>query len=65
MLISALIDSGVMGQFIDLKYVWSKNLHTQCLLQAIPIYNVDGTLNKEGYIMEFINLIVQYGYHSE
>src|SRR5882724_5170839 len=39
LLIVALIDSGAMGKFIDIDYVWSNNLHTQCLPQAIPVYN--------------------------
>src|SRR5882724_6480942 len=65
MLISTLIDSGATSQFIDIDYVWSKNLHTQHLPRAILVYNVDGTLNKAGYITEVINLIVQYGDLSE
>src|SRR5882724_13243652 len=63
MLISALIDSGATGQFIDIDYVWSENLHTQHLPRAIPVYSVDG--NEVGYITEVIDLIVQYGDHSE
>jgi len=43
----------------------SKNLCTQCLPRAIPVYNVDGTLNKVGYITEVVDLIVQYGDHLE
>src|SRR5882672_10718538 len=65
LLINALINSGATGQFIDIDYVRSKNLCTQCLPQAIPVYNVDGTLNDAGYITEVINLMVQYGDHSE
>ena len=45
MLINALIDLGPIGQFIDIDYVQSKILCTQCLPRAIPVYNVDGTLN--------------------
>jgi len=59
-LISALIDPGATNQFIDIDYVWSKNLCTQCLPRAIHPY-VDGTLNEAGYIAEVVNLIVQYG----
>jgi len=32
---------------------------------TIPVYNVDGTLNDAGYITEVVDLIVQYGDHSE
>src|SRR5882672_11087149 len=35
------------------------------LPQAIPVYNVDGTLNDAGYITKVVNLMVQYRDHSE
>src|SRR5882724_8878906 len=65
MSINTLIDSGAMGLFIDIDYMWSKNLKTQCLPRAIPVYNVDGTPNKVGHITEVINLIVRYKDHLE
>src|SRR5882672_8023435 len=65
LLINALINSGATGWFIDVDYVRSKNLHTQCLPRAIPVYNVDGTLSDAGYITKVIDLMVQYGDHSE
>jgi len=65
MLISALIDSGSTSQFIEIDYVWSKNLCTQHLPRAIPVYNMDGTLNEAGYITKAIDLIVHNGDHSE
>jgi len=42
-----------------------KNLCTQHLPRAIPIYNVDGTLNEVGYITEVMDLRVQYKSHLE
>src|SRR5882724_7977249 len=65
LLINALIDSGATSKFIDVDYVRSKNLHTQCLPRTIPVYNVDGTLNDAGYITKVVDLMVQYGDHSE
>ena len=65
MSIKALIDSGAMGLFIDIHYMQSKNLKTQRLPRAIPVYNVDGTPNEEGHITEVIDLIVQYKDHLE
>jgi len=65
MSIKALIDSGATGLFIDIDYVWSKNLKTQHLPRVITVYNVDRTPNEVGHIMEVINLIVQYKDHSE
>src|SRR5467141_3507139 len=65
LLINALIDSGATGQFINVDYVRSKNLNTQRLPRAIPVYNVDGTLNDAGYITEVVDLMVHHGDHSE
>ena len=61
MLIISLINLGATGSFIDIDYVWSKNLCTQHLPGALTCYNVDRTLNERGYITEVIDLIVQYG----
>jgi len=63
LLILSLINSGAMGKFIDIDYVWVNNLCTQWLPRAIPVYNVDGTLNKAGYITEVVDLIIQYKSH--
>jgi len=37
--ITALIDLGATGQFIDIEYIQSKNLQVQHLPRAIPVYN--------------------------
>ena len=47
-----------MGLFIDINYVWSKNLKTRHLPRMIPVYNIDGTPNEAGHITEVIDLIV-------
>jgi len=65
LLIVTLINSGATGKFIDIDYVQLNNLCTQCLSQAIPIYNIDGTLNEASYITKVVDLIVQYKGHSE
>jgi len=65
MSIKALIDSGAMGLFIDIDNVQSKNLKTQCLPRATPVYNIDGTPNEAGHITEVIDLIVRYKDHLE
>ena len=59
------INLGAMGKFNEIDYVQLNNLCTQCLPQAIPIYNVDGTLNEVGYITEVMDLRVQYKSHLE
>src|SRR5467141_2360613 len=65
LLINALIDSGATSRFINIDYIRSKNLCTQRLPRAIPVYNVDGTLNDAGYITEVVDLMVHHGDHSE
>ena len=52
--------AGATGELIDRHYAKS-----QCLTQPIPVYNVDGTANKAGSIMEVISLILHYKNHSE
>src|SRR6201996_9090369 len=50
--LSALLDSGATGLFLDSKFVQDNNLNTRKLPRAIPVYNVDGTLNQGGSIKE-------------
>src|SRR5882672_9058857 len=64
-MITTLINLGATRHFINIEYVWSKNLWTQHLPRAIPAYNMDGTLNEARYIMEIVDLIFQYKDHSE
>ncbi len=47
-----LIDSGVGGVFINLGFVKEFGIKVDNLLTKIDIYNVDGTLNQEGLIMQ-------------
>ena len=65
MFFEALVNSGATGMFIDIKFVWPKNIWTHQLPRAIPVYNIDGTPNEAGHITEVIDLIVQYKDHSE
>ena len=43
--VTALLDSGATGMFLDIKWVKAHGLNTRKLARAIPVYNVDGTLN--------------------
>jgi hypothetical protein len=63
--LSALIDSGATGRFIDRDYVKSNRLRTKALSRPIPVFNVDGTLNESGSISEVVDLILRYRNHSE
>ena len=58
MAVTALLDSGATGLFIDIDFVYAKNLTTTKLPKAIPVYNIDGSLNDHGSIKESVDLIV-------
>ena len=63
--ITALVDSGATGEFIDRQYAKSCQLNLMKLTQLIPVYNVDGTPNKAGLITEVVNPLLCYKNHSE
>ena len=63
--VSVLVDCGATGEFIDRHYAKSSCFNLVKLTQPIPVYNVDGTLNEAGSIMEVVNLILHYDNHSE
>jgi hypothetical protein len=45
-----MIDSGAGGKFIDQNFARNKKLPLQLLPTPLKVYNVDGTLNKQGTI---------------
>ena len=49
----ALIDSGAGGMFIDEQFARANNIPLTPLLTAIPVYNVDGTQNRQGAIAHY------------
>ena len=61
----ALIDCGATSQFMDQDYMEHNWLSTQKLQHAIPVFNVDGTHNEAGSIMEVVDTILQYNGHME
>src|SRR5271154_3602010 len=63
--IDSLLDCGASGLLIDKKFIELNDITTRKLPQPIPIYNIDGTLNKGGTIKEAIDLIVSHGNHKE
>jgi hypothetical protein len=63
--LSALVDSGATGRFIDRDFVKANRLRTRTLSRPIPVRNVDGTLNEAGSITEMVDLILRYKNHSE
>jgi hypothetical protein len=63
--VTALLDSGATGLFLDSRFVKENNLNTRKLPRAIPVYNVDGTLNQGGSIQEEVELVMQFNGHTE
>lgn len=63
--VQALLDSGATGCFIDGELVLRHHLTTKPLPRAVPVYNVDGTLNHSGGIRETVDVVMHYGDHSE
>ena len=63
--ITTLLDSGSTGECIDRDYAKSCQFNLVKLAQPIPVYNIDGTPNEAGSIMEVVSLILCYKNHSE
>jgi hypothetical protein len=63
--VRALVDSRATGLFINREYVKSNQIPTTKLSQPIPVFNVDGTANTEGSILEVAELLLCYNRHSE
>jgi hypothetical protein len=61
----ALIDCGATGCFIDIEWAKLNNIPTRPLTKPIPVYNVDGTTNDAGMIMDIADVILHYEKHSE
>ena len=58
--LSALLDCGATGLFLDSKFVQNNHLNTRKLPRAVPVYNVDGTLNQGGSIKEEVDVILTH-----
>jgi hypothetical protein len=61
----ALIDCGATGCFIDIEWAKFNNIPMCPLTKPILVYNVDGTANDAGMIMDITDIILQYDKHSE
>jgi len=57
----ALVDSGAGGTFINQNFARAKGFHLQKLEHPITVYNVDGTLNKQGTIVHFVEANIKIG----
>ena len=57
----ALLNTGAGGKFIDQNFVLANGIRTQKLEKPITVYNVDGTKNKTGMIIKYVNVNLQFG----
>src|SRR5260370_42316175 len=62
---SALLDSGATGMFVDRKFVQQHKLETSQLPQAIPVRNMDSSINENGSITEEAHVILRLRDHTE
>ena len=57
--LEALLDSGASGKFIDEDYATDLHVEKKDLRKPIKVYNVDGTLNKQGTITQYVELYLK------
>ncbi|OSX55829.1 hypothetical protein POSPLADRAFT_1087857, partial [Postia placenta MAD-698-R-SB12] len=60
-----MVDSGATTKFINKRFIIENKVRTWKLKEPIPLYNIDGTLNKDGSISEVAVLQMQIGEHVE
>ncbi|KAF9801195.1 hypothetical protein IEO21_10184 [Rhodonia placenta] len=60
-----MVDSGATTKFINKRFITENRVRTRKLKEPIPLYNIDGTLNKDGSISEVAVLQMQIGDHVE
>ena len=63
--VGSVLGVNTTSQFMDWDYMKHNRLSTWKLQRAIPVFNVDGTCNEAGLIMEIIDTILQYNGHTE
>jgi hypothetical protein len=61
----ALLDCGCTSSTMNTRYVQRHNLPTRKLPRPIPVYNADGTLNRNGCIKETVTLHMVVQDHTE
>ena len=60
-----LIDCGCEGSCVHQRFVDKHRLNVKPLARPIPVFNADGTPNKDGPITGFVSLQVKIGEHVE
>lgn len=63
--LSALVDSGATGMFVDEQFVKEQGWNLDEVSRPIPIFNIDGTLNASGNVKHTIDLVLEIQGHRE
>ncbi|KAF5372669.1 hypothetical protein D9615_009845 [Tricholomella constricta] len=63
--VTALVDSGATGSFLNIAFVEKHKLTTKVLSQPSPVYNIDGTLNEGGSVSCIVEAVLRYNGHTE
>jgi hypothetical protein len=64
--ITALVDSGVAStSYIDSSFVERNQIPVVKTALPIPVYNADGTINKNGSIQGFVTIQLKIGNHTK
>ena len=64
--VEALLDGGATGLFINHALVQDNGIATCKLDHPIPVYNINGSINHGGSIIEEVSLIMSYqGYQEQ
>src|SRR5258708_7046407 len=62
---SALLDSGATGMFINWSFMQKHQLKTTPLPQPVLVCNVNSSPNENGSVMEEVHITLHFGHHSE
>lgn len=57
--LSALVDLGTMGMFVDEQFVKDQGWNLDEVSKPIPFFNIDGTLNVNGNVKHTIDLALE------
>jgi hypothetical protein len=63
--LTALLDCGATGIFMDTEWARKNKIATQPLSRPIPVYNVDGSPNAAGEIKDVAEVTLRYKDHTE
>lgn len=63
--LSALIDLGATGMFMDEQFIREQGWNLDEVPRPIPVFNIDGTLNANGNVKNTIDLALEIQGHQE